>query len=113
MQAAAHTEMEHQITLVVDCGSVVNSAQTGIEYATNFKRPMGGLWRRFDWGALKEVIKVKAHIEIEVAESEGWLRSWKGNQEADTVARKAAQLDRLSTESLQELGRERALQAYV
>jgi hypothetical protein len=79
----------------------------------NFKRPMGGLWRRFDWGALKEVIKVKAHIKIEVAESEGWLRSWKGNQEADRVARKAAQLDRLSTESLQELGRERALQAYV
>jgi hypothetical protein len=48
---------------------------------------------------LKEVIKVKAHIEIEVAESEGWLRSWKGNQKADRVARKAAQLDRLSTES--------------
>ncbi len=41
MQAAAHTEMEHQITLVVDCGSVVNSAQAGIEYATNFKRPCG------------------------------------------------------------------------
>ena len=49
MQAAAHTEKEHQITLVVDCGSVVNSAQAGIEYATNFKRPMGGLWRRFDY----------------------------------------------------------------
>ena len=52
MQAAAHTEKEHQITLVVDCGSVVNSAQAGIEYATNFKRPMGGLWRRFDYRAV-------------------------------------------------------------
>eukprot|EP00972_Heterocapsa_arctica_P094185 13889413-Heterocapsa_arctica.AAC.1 len=72
---------------------------------------MGGLWRQIEWEALKEVQKVKAHIEVEVAEKEGWLRSWRGNQEADRVARKAAQVDRLSTESLQELGKERALQA--
>ena len=54
---------------------------------------------------------MKAHIEVEVAEKEGWLRSWRGNQEADSVARRAAQLDRLSAESLQGLGKERALQA--
>eukprot|EP00972_Heterocapsa_arctica_P064968 9591208-Heterocapsa_arctica.AAC.1 len=72
---------------------------------------MGGLWRQIEWAALKEVRKVKAHIEVEVAEKEGWLRAWRGNQDADSVARKAAQVDRLSTESLQELGRERALQA--
>jgi hypothetical protein len=72
---------------------------------------MGGLWRQIEWEALREVQKVKAHVDVEVAEKEGWLRSWRGNQEADSVARKAAQVDRLSIESLQLLGRERTLQA--
>eukprot|EP00972_Heterocapsa_arctica_P098899 14593281-Heterocapsa_arctica.AAC.1 len=56
---------------------------------------MGGLWRQIDWSAVKEVQKVKAHIDFEVAERERWLRHWRGNQEAD----------------IQELGKERALQA--
>eukprot|EP00972_Heterocapsa_arctica_P040440 5957135-Heterocapsa_arctica.AAC.1 len=64
-QAAAHAAKDEPIVVIADCASVVNSAKAGKEYATNYRRPMGGLWRQIDWSALKEVQKVKAHIDLE------------------------------------------------
>ena len=99
------------VCIAADCASVIKSMTYGPGYATDYKRPMGGVWRQVQWGNIGEAIKVRAHASRKEAEEEQWLRHWMGNDTADELAKRAAASHRLPMESLQELGRERVLQA--
>ena len=101
------------VCIAADCASVIKSITYGPGYATDYKRPMGGVWRQVQWGNIGEAIKVRAHASRKEAEEEQWLRHWMGNDTADGLAKRAAKSHRLPMEDLQVLGKERLLQAGV
>jgi len=75
--------------LVIDCLSVIKTLQADPCWASDWRRPMGGVWDDVDYAGTIAT-KVKAHRSAELARIQGDSFHHKGNEEVDALAKKGA-----------------------
>ena len=88
-------------TLVIDRHSTV--AHAGDPGAAKAAESVtAGLWRALPAAQWPQARKVKAHRSRQQAEADGSLHDWLGNDQADSMANRAARLNRYSASTERE-----------
>ena len=75
------------IDVLVGCQSLISNFESGSECAGSHNKMHAGMWRQLDLSKIKDIQKVKAHQDEEVAAREGWMRQWQLNDQADKKAK--------------------------
>ena len=92
----ASFELSHDAIGATDCSLIEKDFRKGIQTAAQASSPIADSWRQIlhqrNPDAMADIVKVKAHrSENEVSQGEDWT-DWKGNDEADKLAKLGAEL---------------------